>query len=424
MSHTDLAQRMVRYAELLIKIGVNLQPGQSLNIAADLGHRNFVKEVVAAAYRSGAKFVNLDWIDTPSTRMRYLHSKDEYLDELPDFLVAMRHEFVDHKWARLALIGDDFPNIFDDVEPALMQRVQKTRARLMRFFTEAQMSNRLAWCVAGVPTRAWAHKIYPHLPVDEAVAQLWNEILRLVRVDQPDPIAAWQQHDTNLRKVTQFMHKNQVCRVHFFDPVLADDGQPSTDLTIGLTARPVWVAASAITPEGVRFLPNMPTEEVFTTPHRLQADGYVRTSKPVFPFKREVREAYIRLEKGEVVEFRAKHGENVLKSFFEVAGTRRLGEVALVDVRSPVNQSGLVFYDTLFDENAVCHIAFGKAYPEGMAGATDMDEAARVEAGVNASDAHEDMMIGTPTMNVTGICADGSHVMIMQNGQFVDAVFA
>lgn len=424
MTTPILAQRMVHYAELLVKIGVNLQPAQSLNIAAELGHRDFVKEVVGAAYRAGAKYVNVDWIDAPSLRMRYLHSQPEYLDELPDFAVAMRREWLDQNWARLALIGDEFPGIFDDVEPASMQRVQKTRARLMRFFSEAQMANKIAWCVAGVPTPAWASKVYPHLSAEQAVAQLWDEILRLVRADQPDPIAAWRQHDQNLRKVTQFMQAKQVRSLRFFDPAPAEDGLPSTDLSIGLTDRPVWVAASSVTPQGVRFLPNMPTEEVFTTPHRLRVNGYVRLSKPAFPFQREVRDAYMRFAEGEVVEFSAKHGEDVLKTFFDIAGTRYLGEVALVDMRSPVNQSGLVFYDGLFDENAVCHIAFGNAYPEGMAGATAMSTDERVAAGVNHSDAHEDMMIGTASMNVTGVCADGSEVVIMQNGQFADTVFA
>ena len=195
-----LAQRMVHYAELLVKIGVNLQPAQSLNIAAELGHRDFVKEVVGAAYRAGAKYVNVDWIDAPSLRMRYLHSQPEYLDELPDFAVAMRHEWLDQNWARLALIGDEFPGIFDDVEPASMQRVQKTRARLMRFFSEAQMANKIAWCVAGVPTPAWASKVYPHLSAEQAVAQLWDEILRLVRADQLDEVV-WSDRRGGTRRV-------------------------------------------------------------------------------------------------------------------------------------------------------------------------------------------------------------------------------
>lgn len=218
------------------------------------------------------------------------------------------------------------------------------------------------------------------------------------------------------------MAANQVRTIRYFDPVPGPNGKPVSDLTIGLTDKPAWVGAAAYRPDGVQFLPNMPTEEVFTTPHSQRTEGYIRTSKPGFPFDREVRDAYFRFAEGEIVEFHAAKGEEVLAQFFEIDGARRLGEASLVDARSPINQSGLIFYETLFDENAVSHIAFGRAYPDGVEGGAQMSREALIAAGVNQSDTHVDFMVGTDTMQVIGLCADGREVTIMENGRFTDTV--
>jgi aminopeptidase len=303
-----------------------------------------------------------------------------------------------------------------------MRRAAVARARQLKFYSEAVMSMQMQWCVAALPTPNWAQKVFPDLPADEAVSKLWGLILQTVRLDQTDPVEAWREHDRRLQHIVNFMAERQVRCVNFLDSVVSEDGKPATDLTIGLTDAPVWVAAGSDTAVGARCFPNMPTEEVFTSPHRLRAHGHVRTSKPGFPLQREVDGAYFSFENGELVAFRAQKGEDALKQFFEINGSRRLGEVALVDVRSPINRAGVLFYNTLFDENAVCHIAFGKAYTEGMAGADALTPEQRIEAGLNESDTHCDLMIGTPTMSVTGICADDSHVAIMENGQFVAAV--
>ena len=412
------------YAELLIKIGVNLQPDQGLWISTELAHREFVRLVVAEAYRAGAKYVHVDWADPISAKNRYLHGKPESLDYVPEWQVGMLREMVQDKWARLAIIGEEYPNLMDDIDPAVVRRAAVARAQKTRFYSEATMSNQMQWCVAAVPTTNWARKVLPNLSEEKAVARLWELILSTVRVDAADPVQAWRDHDHRLNAVVRFMASNAVRAVRFLDPTPAEDGTPSTDLTVGLTDAPVWIAASSDTPAGVNFLPNMPTEEVFSTPHRLRVHGHVRTSKPGFPLGHEVNSAYFRFERGELAEYRAAKGEDTLRQFFDIDGARHLGEVALVDVRSPINQSGALFYNTLFDENAVCHVAFGRAYPDGMQGATAMSEAERTEAGVNDSHTHCDLMIGTPSMHVYGLRADGSQVPVMENGQFVAAVFA
>jgi aminopeptidase len=411
-----------RYAELLIRTGLNLQPGQSLRVGAELAHADFVRQVVAAAYRAGARYVHVDWLDTALARARLLYSDSTALDYVPEYEIVRHRQMVDESWPRLALVGPEFPDLMSDVEPAAMRRTQEARVRALRFYMQAQMAHQLQWCVAGVPTVAWAQKIYPDATSAQAMTQLWEVLLQTVRADLPDPVAAWRKHDQNLRRIAHFLMQRQVRTLHFFDPTLAADGKPATDLSVGLTDDPVWVAASSVTQAGVRFLPNMPTEEIFSAPHNERTKGYVRTSRPCFPFERRVEEAYFRFVAGEVVDYQAADGQEVLEQFFAIRGARRLGEVALVDVRSPVYQSGLTFFETLFDENAACHIAFGEGYPECVAGGSDLSEEELAARGLNLANTHVDFMVGTPTMDVTGHCLDGATIAIMRSGQFTPAV--
>lgn len=419
---STLDHQIERYADLLINSGVNLQPGQSLRIGAELEHAAFVRLVTAAAYRAGARYVHIDWNDAPTTKQRLLYSEQTDLNFLPHYEVVRHQEMVDEGWARLALTGDAYPDLYDDVDPMRIRQIAQVRAQKLKFYSQAQMSNELAWCVAGVPTRAWAQKVFPQLAPVEAESQLWATILRTCRVDQPDPVAAWQQQDRRLKQVVDFLAQHAVRAVRFLDKVAASDGKPRTDLTIGLTDAPHWLGGGAETTKGLPFFPNMPTEEIFTTPHNGRTTGWVRTSKPTFPLERRVENAYFRFAAGEVVDYHAETGQAVLEQFFAIPGARRLGEVALVDVRSPVNAVNTIFYDILFDENAASHIAFGEAYPEGMAGSAGMSEETLAAHGVNLADTHVDFMIGTPTMSLYGQCADGREIPLMVDGQFVEEI--
>jgi len=419
MMDEQMQEQQARYAELLIKLGVNLQPGQSLRVSGELAHAEFVRQVVAQAYQAGARYVQMDWIDAPTAHARLANSQPDYLDYFPDYEVARHHQMVDETWARLSLVGPAYPHAFDDLDPAVMQRASRARRTKLDFYMQAVMSNQLQWCVAGVPTRAWASEVYPDLSVEDALDALWRIVLQTCRVDRPDPIAAWERHDHNLKSITRFMDEQQIRAVRYMDATTGPDGKPNTDLTVGLTDHPNWIAASSQTPAGVHFMANMPTEEVFSTPHRLRTEGWVRTSKPTFPFQRMVDGAYFCFEQGEMVEYRAEVGQDVLDEFFTNEGARRLGEVSLVDERSPINQAGVIFHEILFDENAVSHIAFGQAYPEGVVGGDALDQAEYEAMGINESKVHVDFMIGTATMNVIGIRADGGEVLVMENGQFV-----
>ncbi len=421
----SLAEQQEEYTNIIIQIGLNLQPGQSLRLSAELAHSYLARLVVDAAYRAGARYVHVDWTDDPIVRSRLLNGPPDQVEYVPEYEVVRFQQMADEAWCRLALSGSEFPNIFDDVDPTLMRAYGVARSQSVKPYMRAMINNQMQWCIAAVPTVAWARQIFPTLTdeSDDAVTEkLWNVILEMCRVTLPDPIGAWRQHDEHLEKVVQFMARHAIRSVRFLDAELGPDQKPKTDLTIGLTDDPVWLAASSQTPDGVRFFPNMPTEEVFSTPHNQRASGWVRTSKPIFPMNRKVEDAFFRFEDGELVDFSAETGEDALKEFFEIPGTRRLGEVALVDVRSPVNQSGLIFYNTLFDENAVCHIAFGQAYPEGVKGGNQMTQEELQAAGVNESTAHADFMIGTDSMDVIGISAGGDEVIIMKAGQFTAEV--
>jgi aminopeptidase len=411
------------YADLLIRTGVNLQPQQSLLVRAELGHAPLVRQVVASAYAAGAAYVQVDWTDTPTLAATLNHADVEQLD-YPAFEITRFHQFVDEKWARLSLVGDEFPEALAEVAPEALRTWTIKRAPAIKFYTQAMMANQMQWCVAGAPTPAWARQVFPDKPATEATDALWATILRMVRADQPDPAAAWDALNRQLTGVATFLQQHQVHTLHFVDPTPGPDGKPATDLRIGLAERARWVGGASSTPAGVRFQPNMPTEEVFTTPHNQRTHGYVRTSRPTFPMQREVRDAWFRFEDGEMVEFTAAVGEAVLAQFFEIDGARRLGEVSLVDAGSPIFQSGLLFYEILFDENAACHIAFGEAYPECVEGGAALNREELAALGANFSDTHVDFMIGTATMNVTGLCADGREVPIMRAGRFAPAVLA
>jgi aminopeptidase len=284
------------------------------------------------------------------------------------------------------------------------------------------MSHLLQWNIAAVPTRAWAMQVFPNLEPDDAINRLWEVILSVVRADAPDPLAAWQQHDQQLSLFAAYLKQSGVRALHFLDSQPGPDSKPRTDLMVGLSDAPVWIAASTSTPAGVRFLPNIPTEELFTTPHRERVDGWMRTTKPAFPFGQRIDDIYLRFEKGAVVEFDAASGRNALQEFLSAPGADRPGEIALVDVRSPVNRSGLLFYETLLDENCVAHIALGMAYPDGVEHGSSMMEHERTAAGINDAMVHLDLMIGSATMDVSGVTMAGAHLPIMHNGQFVDAL--
>ena len=272
-SPISLKERQRRYAGLIVRFGVNLQAGQGLVISYEPVAREFANLLVVEAYKAGAKHVHLDCDDPLARHARLAHIKPEHLEYVPEYEVARRDQYVDETWARIAITSQEFPQLFDDIDASLMARSQTARATKLKRYTEAMMSTRFQWCVVAVPTRSWARQVFPKLPAALGVAKLWDLVLRTVRADESNPAAAWAVHDECLKKVSAYLATQRVTGVHFFDPVPADDGAPSTDLRIGLTDSSVWIAASSTTPNDVSFMANMPTEEVFTSPHRMKTEA-------------------------------------------------------------------------------------------------------------------------------------------------------
>lgn len=435
-SERDIEQ----YANLLIRLGVNLQPGQSLDIRTEPVHREFALALASAAYDAGAQFVAIEYNDMRLQSIRARKCSEEQLEHLPAYVEAIAGERKDDKWAAISLVGEEDPGLPAQLDPNKLRILQTTEYRATMAWRSSMMEMKQQWNVAALPTPAWAQKVFPDLPADQALARFWDEIRRIIRLDAEDPLDAWQMHLANLAKARDTLQSRRVRALHFYDPAPGPDGKPSTDLTIGLTDRPHWAGgtsglgaeADQDLPAGEEnessrapvFLPNIPTEELFTTPHRLRVNGWTRTSRPSFPFRREVREVAFRFEDGQVVDFSAGDDQETYEQFFAVEGTRYLGEVALVDVSSPIFRSGLTYYSTLFDENAACHIAFGKAYPIGLEGGAELSEEELLEAGVNNSELHLDVMIGTATLDVTGKLSDGSELEIMRQGRYTPTVMA
>ena len=427
-SERDIEQ----YANLLIRLGVNLQPGQSLDIRTEPVHREFALALASAAYDAGAKFVAIEYNDMRLQSIRAGRSSEEELEHLPSYIEAIANERKDDRWAAISLVGEEDPSLPAQLDPNKLRILQTAEYRATMAWRSSMMEMKQQWNVAALPTPAWAQKVFPNLPTEEALERFWEEIRRIIRLDADDPVSAWRTHLNHLAAARSTLQSKQVRALHFFDPAPGTDGQPSTDLTIGLTDRPHWAGGNSglgteANDEGGDsatpiFLPNIPTEELFTTPHRLRVNGWTRTSRPSFPFRREVAEAWFRFEEGKVVEFSAGDDQETYEQFFAVDGTRFLGEVALVDVSSPIFRSGLTYYNTLFDENAACHVAFGKAYPIGLEGGADLSEEELVQAGVNNSDLHLDVMIGTATLDVTGHLSDGTELAIMREGRYTPAV--
>lgn len=417
----NLQDQISRYAELVVTQGINLQPGRSLVIKAEVGNRAFVRELVTAAYRAGAKFVEVDWIDPLLLKERLAHSRPEYLDYLPDALVTQATERIREGWSNISVVGKEYPNLLEDADAEKVRLVQTVQLGKLEAWRAALMRNQMAWCVCAVPTPAWARQVFPQMTEDAAIHSLWQAILAAAHI-APDGSNHWQEHVRQLEEVAAFLNRRPIDSLHFYDLTPGPDGKPSTYLTIGLTARPYWVSGSSPTTDGLVFSPNIPTEEAFVTPHRGRAEGWTRSSKPFFPFDQEVSGAWFRFAEGQIVEYSAEKGQPLLDQFFGVEGSRRLGEVALVDSGSPIFQSGLLFYNTLFDENAAIHLAFGRGYPIGIRDGGAMKPEDLDALGLNLSALHLDTMIGTETMNVTATYADGSQTPVMRDGRYTGQV--
>ncbi|NLP40795.1 MAG: aminopeptidase [Veillonellaceae bacterium] len=402
-----------KYARLIVKTGINLQKNQTLVISSPIECAEFTRVVSEAAYKEGARDVVIRWTDELSTKIRYLLAPEEVFDEFPDWQKEFFMFYVRQGAAFISIAAED-PELLKDVEASRVVRAQKASSMALKEYRERLMSNKNVWCVASVPTKAWAAKVFPELPVDRAVDKLWEAIFKTVRVDNDDPVKAWENHKSNLKQSMEFLNSHKFKYLHYKNSL-------GTDLTIELPDNHIWLGGSEYSPEGVEFIANMPTEEVFTLPKKTGVNGRVVSAKPLNYNGNLIENFSFIFKEGRITEYSAEKGYEILKSLIETdEGSHYLGEVALVPFDSPISKLDILFYNTLFDENASCHLAIGKAYPVCIKCGENLNKEELDAIGVNDSLVHEDFMIGTEDLEITGTTADGREILIFKNGNFVE----
>jgi aminopeptidase len=400
------AERLDRYARLAVEVAVNLQPGQFLRISADPEHLPLVRAIGAVAYERGARYVEAHYRDTHLKRARVEHAPDESLDWSPPWTLALIDHMVETRGATISITGDAEPELLADLD---QRRAQKTRPRLaVEKLLDAENRRLVQWTIVGYPNEGWARTVFGEPDVE----RLWDAVITATRLDEPDPVAAWREHIARLRERAATLDERAFSAIRFVGP--------GTDLRIGLPRGHRWLTGAEDTVEGIPHLVNVPTEEVFTTPDRRLAEGTVKSTFPLALRGTIVRGLELRFSGGKVVEVRAGAGADAVRE--EMAtdeGASRVGEVALVDGDSRVRKTGVVFYDTLFDENAACHVAWGQGIHGALDGGERMTPEELAAHGYNDSVVHTDFMVGGPDVTVLGVEDGGAEVPIIEDDSWV-----
>lgn len=395
---TPPSDRLQRLADLAVGFGANLQPGQVLAVSGTFGQEALVRAIAEAGYRRGAKYVDASYFDYHVKHARLKHADEETLGYVPPWLGQRLLSLEQEGAARVALTGPTVPGLFDDVDPV---RAGRDQLPFIREVIETIERRSMAWTVIPCPGSAWARLVYPDLEPDAALEALWQAIEHVCRLDTPDPIAAWEARGRQLDRAASALDALRLDRLRFQGP--------GTDLTVGLLPSTRWLAASDETTSGIRYLANLPTEEVFATPDPERTEGVVRSTKPLLNGGAVIRDLVVRFEKGRAVQIDASSGAEVLRGRAAVdEGAARLGEVALVDRESRIGKLDTIFYDTLLDENAASHIALGAGFAAGV-GEEDRER-------TNRSAIHIDFMIGADDVAVTGVTQDGREVPLLRGG--------
>ncbi|CAN7392595.1 aminopeptidase [Rossellomorea sp. LjRoot5] len=408
--HKDFQEKVKQYAELAVKVGVNVQEDQPLWISAPLGTEDFVRLVVKEAYLAGARIVHVQWYDEEIMRMHYESAPDDVFYEYPSWLAAAHEWVVDLKGAFLQIEAND-PDLLKGIDPDRIMNFEKASGDALDRFYEAIEKDEISWSIVAIPSQKWADKVFPELPSSERVASLWERIFTSVRIDHPDPVSAWKSHIQTLTDKATQLNSLNLESLHY--------SAVGTDLSIELHEDHIWLTGASKTPQGTNFIANMPTEEVYTVPVKTGVNGTVISTKPLAYNGNVIDGFTLTFVDGEIEEVSAKEGEEILRKLIETdEGAAYLGEVALVPHHSPISDSGILFFNTLFDENASNHLAIGSSYPTCIKDGNILSDEEREVKGLNESVVHEDFMIGSATMNIDGVCRDGKKIAIFRNGNW------
>ena len=407
-------KRMQEYARLAVRIGANVQKGCTLMLNSPVECAEFARMITLEAYEAGAKDVIVKWSDDAVSRLRFQHARDDVFDHFPEWQTMEYDSLASEPgFARIAIYAED-PEAFAGIDPDRIRRASVSQNKGLKNFYDKLMRNDFAWCLVSVPVLSWAKKVFPDLEDDRAMEALWDAIYETMRIDgSGNAEEKWKQHTERLHSRCEWLNSLRLQSLHYTSGL-------GTDFTVQLPENCVWAGGSEKTRDGVEFIANMPTEEIFTAPHKYGGNGILAASRPLCLNGNLISGIRFTVENGRIVKAEAEEGLEILEQTLDMdEGSRYLGELALVEYDSPISNQKLLYYNTLFDENAACHIAFGAAYPDCVKGGGSMNPEELEAAGLNDSDNHEDFMIGTADLEISGVTADGREVQIFRNGNFL-----
>lgn len=403
-------QQLENYAELAVNVGVNIQPNQILFITASTDAIEFVRLVTDKAYDAGARQVIVDFSDDVISRLRFEKAPADSFSEFPEWKVMEREQLVAKGAAFMSIVSQS-PDLLQGIDPARIGEFQKASGKALDNFRRDLQADKFSWTVIATPSAAWAAKVFPQLPADEQIPALWDAIFKAVRADTESPVQSWINHDQLLHEKVDYLNEKRYTKLHY--------RAPGTDLTVELPKGHLWCGAGSKNIKGHSFMANMPTEEVFTVPHKTGVNGYVSSTKPLSYGGNIIDNFKITFQDGRVTEITAEQGEEVLQRLIDTDdGAKHLGEVALVPHTSPISQSDILFFNTLFDENASNHFALGSAYSFCLEGGKTMETEELEKHGLNQSITHVDFMVGSEEMDIDGILEDGTVESVFKNGNW------
>ncbi len=402
---------LAKYAEFAVRIGANPQPEQTLIIRAPIEAAHFARLCATAAYAYGVKEVVVHYNDEKLSRIKMQYTDVEVLEDVKPWTVQSLLNYIESDGSAciLSIVSRD-PEIYKGLDSEKIDRANIASSKAIAPYREYILKDKIQWSIVAVPSPAWARKVFPNVSDDEAMQNLWQAIFDVCRVNEDDIVGAWKEHSEKLKNYKNILNEHDFASVHL-------KSSNGTNLTIGLAEDALWDGGSSFTHKNYEFMPNIPTEEIFTAPHKDKVNGIVYGTKPYVYNGNLIVDFCVTFKDGVVIDYDAKEGKELLGQLLDTdEGARRIGEIALVPSTSPINKSNILFYNTLFDENAACHIAFGEGYPGTVLGGNDMNDEQLLAKGVNKSLIHEDVMVGADDMTITGIKKDGETVLLFENG--------
>ncbi|HDU8533988.1 TPA: aminopeptidase [Enterococcus faecalis] len=411
MTLENFNENLKKYARLIAETGVNVQDHHTVVLQISVDQAPLARLITEEAYRLGAAEVIVQWSDETIQREFLAHAATDRIENVPQYKIDQTDDWIAKGASRISVVSSN-PDALAGVDAQRVAAFQAANGKALVNLRKATQANKVSWTVVAAASEGWAAKVFPELATsEEQVDALWNEIFKTTRIYEENPVIAWDIHDKKLQEKAAELNEQQFTALHYT--------APGTDLTIGLPKNHLWEGAGSYNARGEEFMANMPTEEVFTAPDSRRVDGYVSSTKPLSYAGTIISGMKFTFKDGKVVDFSAEQGEEALKNLLAIdEGAKHLGEVALVPDPSPISQSGLIFYNTLFDENASNHLAFGSAYAFNLQGGTEMSEEELAEAGLNRSQIHVDFMVGSDKMNIDGIKEDGTIVPVFRNGDW------